>query len=504
MSDETKIEATAEDNAHVIYIADFVRGIKKFWWICVAFALLLGGIMFFRFYICFVPNYTANATFTVETQISDNSVPGASSYAFHYNKTTAAQLSKTFPLLLKTNLLQEAIKDDLGLEELDVTLSAETVTNSNMFTLTAKGNDAQEVYDVLQSAIKNYPNVARYTVGSIKLTMIEEPVVPTKPTNSNTFIKQTFKGMFVGVFLGAIWILLYALSRKTIRANKDVKNELNQEVIGTVPKIEFKKYSEGVNRSVLFSNPLVDSALNDSICVIRNSILHSLDDSEKVIMVTSTAPGEGKTTVCANLAMSIGSMGKKVLLVDGDIRNPNVNSILDVSTVSDSNDESPYRIDKFDDYGISVLNFNMGQRKLWKIMRIDEFKNIIDSVKDNYDYVFIDTPPSGLISDASVIAQASDAIIYVVFQDVVRVSRIKSSIDGILSSGTRMLGCILNGASSGATGYSSNYGYKSYGYKRYGRYGYGRYGYGYGYGYGERKKKKAEKANKKSIKGMKK
>ncbi|MBP9988699.1 MAG: CpsD/CapB family tyrosine-protein kinase, partial [Ruminococcus sp.] len=230
-------------------------------------------------------------------------------------------------------------------------------------------------------------------------------------------------------------------------------------------------------------------------------LLHSLNNNEKVIMVTSTAPGEGKTTVTANLALSLGSIGKKVLLIDGDIRNPNVEAIFDINRENKQehkDDKNFFDIITYNDLKLSILTFNVNQRKLWKIMRTEKLQEIINSLRDEYDYILIDTPPCGLISDASVISRASDTIVYVVQQDLVRISRIKSGISDLLAGGTKIAGCILNGTSVGTTGYGKH-SYGGYGYGRYGygyrRYGYGRYGYGYGrygYGYGEDKKKKSD------------
>lgn len=492
-------QSVTADMQPIIYLTDIIKGIKKFWWICISLALVFGMVTFYFSYVRFVPVFKSSATFTVETQREDSSLSGASDFSYYYNKSTASTLSETFPYLLQTNLLQTAIKDDLQIEKLNVSLSASAVKNSNLITLTATGSDAQNVYNVLLSAMKNYPNVAKYAIGNIRLNIITEPQIAERPTNRLTFLKQTALSMVIGGMIGVFWIFVYAFFRKTIRTEENIKSELNKEVLGSVPQVIFKKYNEEVNYSVLTNNPLVDKALEDAICVIRNTLIHSLEEDEKVIMVTSTAPSEGKTTVVANLAMSIASMGKNVLLIDGDIRNPNVEPIFNIKREKkEIKNETDNLIDiqRYDDLNMSILTFNITQRKLWKVMRIEKFKEMVDSLRDKYDYILIDTPPCGLISDASVISRASDTIVYVIQQDMVRVSRIKSGMADVLSGGTKLSGCILNGAAVGSSGYGK-YGYGGYGYGRYGYgygkygYGYGRYGYGrYGYGYGEEKEKK--------------
>ena len=121
-------------------------------------------------------------------------------------------------------------------------------------------------------------------------------------------------------------------------------------------------------------------------------------------------------------------------------------------------------------------------------MNAERIKDIFDSVRDKYDYILVDTPPCGLISDSMFIAQASDAALYVILQDTVRVTKIRSGLDNIMSANVRVIGCVLNGALSGITGYGYNYGYGYGGYRSYGKYS----GYGYGYGYGRKHRQKKE------------
>ena len=99
----------------VIYFTDFLKGVKKFWWICVALAVLLGSVRFVSDYRSYVPQYRSSATFTISTQTSQSSISGLSSYSFYYDATTTTQLTETFPYILQSNILQDAIKNDLEL-----------------------------------------------------------------------------------------------------------------------------------------------------------------------------------------------------------------------------------------------------------------------------------------------------------------------------------------------------------------------------------------------------
>ena len=448
------------------YFSDFIKGLRKYWWLIVALTVVIGGVRFIVSYRQYRPVYATSATFTISTSTGTGRTDGGmTSYSFYYDSAMTTQLATTFPYILQSNILQDAICEELGLSYMPASLSASSVSGSNMFTINCRGGDPQQVYDVIRCAIEKCPEAARYVVGKIKFTMISNPYLPTVPTNKNSFVSDALKAAGIGLFLGLAWVLLYCISRRTIRVKEDISEMLGQEVLGTLPRVSFKRYKQQIDRSVLWTNPNVGRGFMESLRLLRNTVIHTMEqDKIKTVLVTSTAPGEGKTTVAANLALSIADMGKKVLLVDWDIRNPSILETLDMDpeTVKEPEDGESYSILRHEQSGISLLVFPL-RKSNWKHMRADYVKQVLDRLKWSYDCILVDTPPCGLISDTAVIAQGVDAAVYVVYQDAVRVSRIKTGLETLLESDVRILGCVFNGAESGLTGYGENYGYSRYG-----------------------------------------
>lgn len=471
-----------------IYFCDFLKGIKRFWWLCIALAVMAGGFKLAVGYFNFVPIYKASSTLTVSTQSASQTIGGVSVYSFLYDSSTASQIEKTFPYLMSSNILQEAICEDLGVSYLSASLSVSCVTDSNMITISAAGADPQKTYNILISAINNLPDAAKYIIGNIKLTVISEPSVPMAPSNSLSYVKAAIKWAAMGFLFGIICIALYALLRNTVKTKKDIKNQLNMDCIAAIPQVSFKKQTVQANQSVLLTNPKIESGFLESVRVMRNTFIHSLKTNEKVIMVTSTAPGEGKTTVITNLALSLADCGKKVLLVDADVHNLSVTQLLgiDLEQLEKFDKTEDYTVAYLDEYKISVMTFNSIEEAPGKVrMNAEKIKEIFDSVREKYDYILVDTPPCGLISDSLFIAQASDAALYAILQDTVRVSKIRSGLDNIMSANIRIIGCVLNGVLPEIIGYGYGYGY-----------GYGRkYGYGYGKGKKHKHKKTEEITN---------
>ncbi len=469
---------TAENKKDIfvtVYLNDIIKAFQRFWWVCVAAAVLFGSYSALNSKLNYTPQYKSSVTLTVNTQHASTTVNGVSVYSFYYDSTTASLLSSTFPYILSCNLLQEAICEDLDLTYLPASLSASTVAGSNMFTLTAKGKDAQQTYDVLVSAVENFPSVAKYVVGSITFDILKQPIVATAPFNEVNYFNEAVKGAIVGMFFGLLFIFIYILQRKTVKTKNDIKKNLNLEPLAVIPQVSYKKRAMPGDKSLLFTNPDIGSGFPESFRVLRNVFISSLNENEKIIMATSSVPGEGKTTIVTNLSLALADHGKKILLVDGDIRHPSIAPLLGIDeenieyqTVTDL-----YKIAYLKKYKLHLLIPTAGQEEESGYFSSGNIKQMFANLRDSYDYILVDTPPCGLVSDALFIAQYADAAIFVTYQDAVRISRVKNTLDNLMSTDIRILGCVLNGTVQGLSGYGYGYGY-----------GYGKYGYGYGYGYG--------------------
>ena len=452
---------TQKDEFVKVYLSDLIKGLQKFWWICVAAAVIAGGFKAVNERINYTPQYTSSAILTVSTQ-STSSIGGVSVYNFYYDATTASQLSMTFPNILSLNILQDMICDDLDLTYMPASLSASAVASTNMVTLTATGADPQLTYDVLISAIDNFPAAAKYVIGNIRFETIAQPQIASSPSNKVNYLKEAVVGGAIGAVLGLLVIFVYVLQRRTIKSKKDIKTELNQETLAVIPHITFKKRTIQIDKSLLFTNSELSDSFKEAVRVMRNVFVSSLKENEKIIMATSSVPGEGKTTVVTNLAVSLVDLNKKILLVDGDIRHPSVLPLLGINpqeltfrTVSDE-----YGIAYVEKYKIYVMIPASSENEETGYFNSGSIKRILSSLKDKFDYILVDTPPCGLISDAMFIAQAADAAIYVIHQDAVRVSRIKSGLDNLMSTDINIIGTVLNGTASSIL----DYGYGKYGY----------------------------------------
>lgn len=478
--DVAETEEKVKERYFDFYFSDFWRGFVKFWWVSIVAAILVGGFMCYRSRTTYVPKYTASVTFTVQTQNAVLSGDGGmSAYSYYYDMGTANQMAEVFPVVLKSNILQKHVCRELGVDNMPATLSATGIDESNMITLSATGDNPQLTYDTLMCVMKNYSKVSEYIIGQTRLEIIDEAKVPVSPSNPNTWRTDTIKGALIGIAVGILWIFVYGVLRRTIRTKEDIKRELNQKCIGVMPQVFFKKYKSKIDKRILLSNPLVGNAFLESVRLLRDSLHNALEPGDKVIMFTSTAPGEGKSVTTVNLAAIYAKNDENILLMDCDIRNSGIRKLINNNEleikdkVYDENGEILYSISRVENLDIDLLSFNYKEKNLSKMLNMQVnmhgLEEIVNSLREKYDLIFIDTPPCGMIADAAIVAAVADGAVYVIRQDTVMDTNIRQGLDTLENTDVRLMGCILNGAVGGIGGYGSSYGY-GYGYSGYKKY----------------------------------
>ena len=495
------VDDTEEEIDLQILMSDMWKGAQKFWWIVLLLAFLLADIAFVGSLLIFKPEYVATATFTISTQgTQKTSVGEIENYTYDYSSSTASQMAKTFPYILQSDLMQEIIAQEMGVNEANGEITAEATDNTNLFTVIVTSDNAVDAYEILESIISNYNKVADYVIGDTQVNILTSPTIPEEPDNANDYLRNTVIAFLIGILLGIGIIFIYAITRNTIRREEEMKEKLNMACLGTVPQVIFKKRRKVANQEVTIVNKNSGAGFQESIRALRTRIIRRMGDENKVLVVTSTLPGEGKTTVSLNITISIAQREKKVVLVDCDLRNPSIASRLSATDESTelfglkevfSGEKTLDEAIRFmkEEGGFYLLAGREPMENPVAAMGSGRIKEILDQLCEQFDYVILDTPPCGIIADAAAVASYADTAIYVVKQDYAPVYRILEGIQSLAESGVKMLGCVLNGAESGLGGYGHNYGYGYGGYGKYGKYGsYGKYGhygsYGYGYGYG--------------------
>ena len=311
--------------------------------------------------------------------------------------------------------------------------------------------------------------------------------IPVSPKGKMIYLVA----LILGVALPVAVIYIIELFKYKIEGRADVEKITSLPIVGDVPFSE-NKSSEGAIVVQENQNDLMAETFRN----VRTNVLYMMKSNEKVILVTSTTTGEGKTFIASNLAVSLALLGKKIVIVGLDIRKPGLNKAFQLSRKEQGISQflaNPEHTDLMSLVQVSNINPNLSilpggpiPPNPTELVARESLPQAIDILKKHFDYIILDTAPIGMVTDTQLISRVANASIYVCRADYTH----KADYTLINELGEQKklpnLCTIINGLDMKKKKYGYYYGYGKYG--KY--YGYGKkYGYGYGYG--------AENVNKK-------
>ena len=300
---------------------------------------------------------------------------------------------------------------------------------------------------------------------------------PVAPRSKITYLIALILG--VGIPVGVIYLL--ELTKFKIEGRADVEKLTSAPIVGDIPLTDEKQGAIAV-----FENQ--NNLMSETFRNVRTNLQFMLGNGKKVILVTSTVSGEGKSFISGNLAISLSLLGKKVVIVGLDIRKPGLNKVFNISKREQGITQYLANPEKnlMDLVQLSDVSKNLYilpggtvPPNPTELLARDGLDKAIETLKKIFDYVILDTAPVGMVTDTLLIGRVADLSVYVCRADYTRKNEytlINELIDG---NKLPNLCTVINGLDLKKRKYGYYYGYGKYG--KY--YGYGkRYGYGYGYG----------------------
>lgn len=293
---------------------------------------------------------------------------------------------------------------------------------------------------------------------SRRLSVAATPLNPSAPRRSLVMMIS----LMLGMMIGAAVVLGRELAHNTFRLGEDLEKKTGYPVLGQIPAIPAGKRSEVLK--YLVDRPT--SAIAESVRNLRTSVLLSdLDNPPKIIMSTSSVAGEGKTTNSLALAQNLGSMGKKVLLIEGDMRKRIFAEYFDIKNQKGLMSVLSGEM-KFEDVVIfqPLLNADMLVAEKTStnpadVYSSERFRHFLSEQREKYDYIIIDTPPVLAVPDARVIGQSVDAILYTVRWDYTSQPQVREGIRSFEGVNLKIAGLVLSQISGKAL---KRYGYGDY------------------------------------------
>lgn len=356
--------------------------------------------------------------------------------------------------------------------------SCSVLSNTDIIQVSAISPKAKTSYDMMDYLLNHYQDVAQLVLGNVNIEILQDKIAPTAPYNALNHPKTLITNGLVAMVLTSILIALYAYLKDTIKTKEDIQEKLQLPVYATVPR---EKQYQGLRRkkSILMNSLSTSFQFVEVFKRMRVKLEGSAKKhGYKVFLVTSTKESEGKSSIVGNLAIALASNNKKVLVIDGDLRKPSQYKVFQTTPRNNLklylDGQLSFKEAITHDYKtkVDIVLQKSNIPNIVDVLDSDKMRQLIETGKEKYDYVIIDTPPAGYFNDAVMLAQYSDALLFVCKQDQATSEEIYNMINKMSMTRKRILGIVFNqklpSLLSKSKSHYYHYGY-SYGY--YGSYG---------------------------------
>lgn len=448
--------------------ADYYLKLIRRYWLILLIGLALGTATGLGAGILQPKVYTANSSGFLNTSTetatnSSNSVALASA-ADTYAKSRA----QSYADLGQSRVVAEAVIQELGLEtaaeslvgRVQVSVPSDTVT----IQVSAKADNPQLASDIANAWITAMASEIRKleTGGSdlasptVQLTPMESAVIPSSPSSPNLPLFASLGGL-TGLMLAFVLALLKGQYDKRIRSTADVEALTSYPIVGKLPME--KSLTENESRLSPDAKATQDVRVRGSVQLLNESLRElrtnleflDVDNPPRSIVVTSALPGDGKSTVAANLATMVAQSGKQVVLIDGDLRKPTVANSFNIPGEIGLTDVLAGRVELEDavhrwsqELDMFILPSGSIPPNPAELLASKTMQDLVNSLTEEGVVVVIDAPPVLPVTDASILAAHFDGALVVASANVTRTDSLEQALNKVDSVQGRVLGLVLN------------------------------------------------------------
>ena len=449
-------------------LTDYIRILRKNWVIIVV-ATLVGIGVAAAWSLTRTPEYEAQSTVFVSTQ------SGSTISDLQQGSNFTQSRVQTYTNLVTTPIVMNPVIAELGLgttaNDLAVRVEASAALNTTLITITVTDTDpvrsaetANALAMSLTSVVEKLETPNGTDTSPVSLERVKDALPPLKPSSPNVPLNLAL-GALVGLALGIGVAVLRAVLDTRIRTPRDVEQVTDRPLIGAIafdPKAKERPL-------IVHADPLSPRA--ESFRAMRTNLQFLETEGRASFVITSSVPSEGKSTTAINLAIALADAGKRVALLDTDLRKPNVAEYLGIEGGVGLTDVLIGRA------RLSDVMLPWGNRSLYvlpagkippnpsELLGSKSMQQLLDALERDVDIVLCDAPPLLPVTDAAILAKATNGAILVVSAGHTNRHQLSGAVDALHTAGAHMAGIAMTMVPTrGPDSYAYGYGYGSYGY----------------------------------------
>ncbi|WP_245634509.1 polysaccharide biosynthesis tyrosine autokinase [Janibacter limosus] len=445
-----------------VELQDYLRILRKRWVTIVVTALVVLGLAALLSAVQ-TKQYTSSTQFFV-------SVSGTDTAALQQGSTFTQQRVKSYAQLLKTpralNPVIEQLGDDSTVSGLAGKISVTTPPDTVLLEVSVTDSSPDRAQRIATAIGETFPEVVSEVerpdgskgTSPIKVSLVEPATTNGTPT-SPVPVRNLALGLVLGLLLGFGLALVRHMLDTTVRTDDDVEEITEEPVIGAV---HFDPRA-GKEPLIVESDP--SSPRAEAFRAVRTNLMFvDAANHPKTILLTSSIPGEGKSTTIANLALTLANSGSSVCLIEGDLRRPRLLDYLGLEGSAGLTDVlidradlddvlQPYGSDRLEVIGAGAIPPNPSE-----LLASEAMSLVLARLAVRFDYVLIDTPPVLPVTDAVVLSTKVDGVIVLVGTTIVHKEQLSATLEALSAVNNTLLGLVLNRVGhKSAGGYGASY-----------------------------------------------
>ncbi len=473
-------EKSYVNNEESIDLRKLFAAVMRRLWAVILAAVIGAGAAFLGTTYLVTPKYRASALFYV-----NGNAFSVGSVSLN-DISLAKSLVDSYIVILKSRESLNAVIDYAGLDytysQLSGMISAAAVNETEIFQVSVTSSNPQEAEKIANAVAYILPKRISGIIDGTEAKIVDYAVAPSSPYSPN-YTKNTIIGFLAGAALAVAAVVIFEILDITIRTGEDVASATSLPILATVPDMNLSGKKGAVNERAFVGNK-ISFAASEANKLLRTKLSFSFTDDKnsRVIGVSSSITGEGKTITSVNLANSLSQLNKKVLLIDCDLRRPSVYKKLGIEKTAGLSEYLTGQLKladivKFYEFKGATSSFDVivsGENppNPMELISSEKMRNTVEDFRKVYDYIVIDLPPIGEVSDALAVADYVDGMLMVVRQNYCNRVALSKAIAQFDFVDAKLLGIVFNCSREESNTYGKYkryYRYKKYSYDSYHR-----------------------------------
>ena len=406
------------------------------------------------------PIYKSSTTYVL-TSSSDQGITNS-------EVTLNEKLIATYKEIIKSrNILEKTITKlelkDITVGQLARAISVEQVSTSSMIRITVSNRDPEMARQIAERIGKEFSREIQSIYSMNNLSMIDEPSLPTAPSNKNNKKEiMMINGGSIGLSLMIIFMIFYF--DNTVKDSEQTEEKIKLPVLGNIPTVQKKKGETKLEELIVQLDP--KSTISEGIRTIRTNLQFSnIDGTMKKIMLTSSMPGEGKSFASANIATAFAQDGKKVLMIDCDMRKGRLHKIFELSNSKGlsnlliDNIEKNYKkyIKSTKIENLSIITSGVVPPNPSELLNSEANKKLISILEKEYDYIIFDCTPTNGLPDSLIMAGLVNKTMIVCAANKTPIDLLQKTKNLLQNVDANIAGVIINKTKSSYNKYYGKY-----------------------------------------------